>query len=50
VVAVGVIATRSGSDTLDAIVAALKLLDVIFVGENGEGPGVRLKKGGDAAK
>lgn len=30
--------------TLDAIRAALESVGVIFVDENGEGPGVRLKK------
>ena len=31
--------------TLDAIRAALESAGVIFVDENGEGPGVRLRKG-----
>jgi transcriptional regulator with XRE-family HTH domain len=31
--------------TVDAIRAALEAAGVIFVEENGEGPGVRLKKG-----
>jgi len=35
---------RGRLDTLDAIVAALKLAGVVFVPENGEGPGVRLVK------
>ncbi len=33
--------------TLDAIQAALEAAGVIFVPENGEGPGVRLKKEGN---
>jgi transcriptional regulator with XRE-family HTH domain len=33
--------------TLDAIRAALESAGVIFVDENGEGPGVRLKKQGN---
>ena len=36
---------RGRTGALDAMVAALKLLGVIFVEENGEGPGVRLRKG-----
>lgn len=32
--------------TLDAIKRALEAADVIFISENGEGPGVRLKKQG----
>ena len=35
---------RGRTDTLDAVVAALKSAGVIFVEENGEGPGVRLRK------
>jgi transcriptional regulator with XRE-family HTH domain len=35
---------RGRLDTLDAIVVALKSAGVIFVPENGEGPGVRLRK------
>ncbi len=35
---------RGRTGALDAMVAALKLLGVIFVEENGEGPGVRLRK------
>ena len=35
---------RGRTDTLDAIVAALKRNGVIFVDENGEGAGVRLRK------
>lgn len=35
---------RGRLDTLDAVVGALKSAGVIFVAENGEGPGVRLKK------
>jgi transcriptional regulator with XRE-family HTH domain len=42
--AAGSKSVRGRTDTLDAIVAALKLLGVIFVEENGEGPGVRLRK------
>ncbi|RVT97974.1 transcriptional regulator [Rhodovarius crocodyli] len=34
--------------TLDAIRTAFEEAGVIFVDENGEGPGVRLKKGGSA--
>ena len=33
------------ADTRDKIIAALEKAGVIFVAENGEGPGVRLKKG-----
>ena len=36
---------RARTDTLDAVVGALKAAGVIFVEENGEGPGVRLRKG-----
>jgi transcriptional regulator with XRE-family HTH domain len=36
---------RGRTETVDAIVAALKAAGVIFVEENGEGPGVRLRKG-----
>jgi transcriptional regulator with XRE-family HTH domain len=36
------VSVRTG--TLDAVVDALKKAGVIFVEENGEGPGVRLKK------
>ncbi len=32
--------------TMDDMRAALELAGVIFVEENGEGPGVRLRKGG----
>lgn len=50
---VGVVTVRQfesgGSEprnaTLDVIRRALELAGVIFVEENGEGPGVRLKKG-----
>jgi transcriptional regulator with XRE-family HTH domain len=35
--------TRSG--TLDALEKAFAAAGVIFIGENGEGPGVRLRKG-----
>jgi transcriptional regulator with XRE-family HTH domain len=35
---------RGRTDTLDAVVAALKSAGVIFVEANGEGPGVRLRK------
>ncbi|MFG1206293.1 helix-turn-helix domain-containing protein [Xanthobacter flavus] len=34
------------ANNLTAIRAALEAAGVIFVAENGEGPGVRLKKGG----
>jgi transcriptional regulator with XRE-family HTH domain len=34
------------ADTAAKIVAALESAGVIFVAENGEGPGVRLRKGG----
>ena len=34
------------SDAVDAIRTTLEAAGVIFVAENGEGPGVRLKKGG----
>ena len=33
--------------TIDALKAALEAAGVIFVAENGEGPGVRLRKRGD---
>jgi transcriptional regulator with XRE-family HTH domain len=33
--------------TLDAIQAALEAAGVIFIDANGEGPGVRLRKGAD---
>lgn len=33
------------ADTGDKIVAALEAAGIIFVDENGEGPGVRLRKG-----
>lgn len=36
--------------TLDAIQLALESAGVIFVAENGEGPGVRLRKTVDAAE
>lgn len=32
--------------TIDALRSALEAAGVIFVAENGEGPGVRLRKGG----
>ena len=32
------------TDTLNKILEALKTLGIIFVAENGEGPGVRLRK------
>jgi hypothetical protein len=35
---------RSGVDRLAAIPAALEAAGVIFVDENGDGPGVRLRK------
>ncbi len=34
------------ADAVAAIVAALEAAGIIFVAENGEGPGVRLRKGG----
>jgi transcriptional regulator with XRE-family HTH domain len=37
------------ASTLDAIRTALEAAGVIFVDENGEGPGVRLRKGGAEA-
>lgn len=39
---------KSGGDsaTMERIIAALEAAGVIFVAENGEGPGVRLKKKG----
>ncbi|MGJ0507622.1 MAG: helix-turn-helix domain-containing protein [Methylocystis sp.] len=39
---------KSGGDetTISAIRAALEAAGVIFVAENGEGPGVRLRKAG----
>jgi hypothetical protein len=40
----GVENVRGRTDTLNAVVAALKSAGVIFVEENGEGAGVRLKK------
>ena len=42
--AAGANSVRGRLDTLDAIVAALKAAGVVFVPENGEGPGVRLLK------
>jgi transcriptional regulator with XRE-family HTH domain len=42
--AAGASNVRGRLDTLDAIVSALKSIGVIFVPENGEGPGVRLRK------
>ena len=42
--AAGTNSVRGRLDTLDAIVAALKAAGVVFVPENGEGPGVRLLK------
>jgi transcriptional regulator with XRE-family HTH domain len=42
--AAGANSVRARTDTLDAVVAALKSAGVIFVEENGEGPGVRLRK------
>jgi predicted transcriptional regulator len=38
------------STTLAKIVRALEAAGVIFVAENGEGPGVRLRKGARVAK
>lgn len=43
--AAGAANVRGRTETLDAIVAALKSAGVIFVEENGEGQGVRLRKG-----
>jgi DNA-binding Xre family transcriptional regulator len=40
----GVNRVRVRTDTLDAIVDALKASGVVFLEENGEGAGVRLKK------
>ncbi|WP_395696994.1 multiprotein-bridging factor 1 family protein [Methylocella sp.] len=34
------------ADTSEKLIAALESAGVIFVEENGEGPGVRLRKGG----
>jgi hypothetical protein len=42
--AAGAANVRGRTETVDAIVAALKSAGVIFVEENGEGPGVRLRK------
>jgi transcriptional regulator with XRE-family HTH domain len=42
--AAGASDVRGRTDTLNAVVAALKAAGVIFVEENGEGPGVRLRK------
>jgi len=36
--------------TLDALRGALEAAGVIFVEENGEGPGVRLRKGGEMSR
>ena len=36
--------TAVSGETLEALVGALKAAGVIFVEENGDGPGVRLKK------
>ncbi|WP_348272696.1 helix-turn-helix domain-containing protein [Pannonibacter tanglangensis] len=33
------------SDTVEKVVSALEQAGIIFVSENGEGPGVRLRKG-----
>ncbi len=38
-------ATHPHASTLDAMRGALEAAGVIFVEENGEGPGVRLRKG-----
>jgi transcriptional regulator with XRE-family HTH domain len=35
---------RARTSTLDAVVGALRAAGVIFVEENGDGPGVRLRK------
>jgi hypothetical protein len=37
----GPASVRSRTDTLEAVVSALKAAGVIFVEENGDGPGVR---------
>lgn len=37
--------TSGAAETVAAIRAALEASGVIFVAENGEGPGVRLRKG-----
>jgi transcriptional regulator with XRE-family HTH domain len=47
--AAGASSVRGRLDTLDAIVEALKSAGVVFVAENGGGPGVRLRKAKPAA-
>ena len=47
--AAGANSVRGRLDTLDAIIEALKSAGVIFVAENGDGPGVRLRKAKPAA-
>ena len=41
-------AAKPRNSTLDVLCRALESAGVIFVDENGEGPGVRLRKGGPA--